>query len=364
VAARTVFDGFYKGKRVLITGHTGFKGGWLALWLHRLGAAVHGYALAPPTDPSLFLEADIGALLSSDARADLSDLERIKSVLDGVKPEIIFHLAAQSLVRASYRDPLGTLASNVMGTAHLLEAVRGCDTVRAIVVITTDKVYENRECEYRYREADPLGGRDPYSASKAAAEIVAASYRESFFTGDTGHSARVATARAGNVIGGGDWASERLTPDCLSAFAANKPVRLRFPKSVRPWQHVMEPLAGYLELGRRLACPEGIRYARAWNFGPDANGDATVGEVAEGVARLWGKGARVECAGSANDPHEAGLLRLDCTSAKTELGWKPRWSLEQALTLTVEWYKAWNNGADMAGFSLDQVSAYEGVGQQ
>jgi len=359
MAARAVFEGFYGGKRVLITGHTGFKGGWLALWLHRLGAAVHGYGLAPPTDPSLFLEADIGAVLASDVRADLADLDRIKSVLNDVEPEIIFHLAAQPLVRASYRDPLGTLASNVMGTAHVLEAVRACATVRAVVLITTDKVYENRECAYRYRETDPLGGRDPYSASKAAAEIVAASYRESFFTGGTGHSARVATARAGNVIGGGDWASERLTPDCLVAFAANKPVRLRFPKSVRPWQHVLEPLAGYLELGRRLACPEGARFARAWNFGPDASGDATVGEVAEGVARLWGNGARVECACLSNDPHEAGLLRLDSTTARTELGWKPRWSLEQALTLTVGWYQAWNNGADMAAFSLDQVSAYE-----
>lgn len=235
---------FWRGRSVLVTGHTGFKGGWLTLWLHGLGARVHGYALDPPTEPSLFETAYIRKLLASDTRADLANLTTLKSTFDEAQPEAIFHLAAQSLVREGYRDPLATLASNVMGTAQVLEAARASDTVRAIVLITTDKVYENREWAYPYREIDPLGGHDPYSASKAAAEIIAASYRASFFNGEHGHPAHVATARAGNVIGGGDWARDRLVPDCLRAFGEGKPVRLRFPNAVRPWQHVLEPLAG------------------------------------------------------------------------------------------------------------------------
>jgi len=363
VAPQAVFGGFYAGKRVLVTGHTGFKGGWLTLWLHELGAIVHGYALNPPTEPNLFDVAGIGAVLASDTRADLADFARLKSALNEVQPEVVFHLAAQPLVRVSYRDPLGTLVSNVMGTAHLLEAARAIDAVRALVLITTDKVYENREWAYPYREVDPLGGHDPYSASKAAAEIVAASYRASFFTGETGHPARVATVRAGNVIGGGDWASDRLIPDCVRAFAKNESVRLRFPQAVRPWQHVLEPLAGYLQLAEQLSAPHGAKFAKAWNFGPDASGDATVGEIAKTIARLWGEGARVECAPSTENSHEAGLLRLDSTLARTELGWKPRWSLEQALAQTVAWYQAWTRGADMAAISLDQIRAYEKVGQ-
>ena len=363
VAPQAVFGGFYAGKRVLVTGHTGFKGGWLALWLHRLGATVHGYALNPPTDPSLFESAGIGTVLACDTRADLADLAQLQAALDNAEPEVVFHLAAQPLVRVSYRDPLGTLATNVMGTAHLLEAVRAVHTVRAVVLITTDKVYENCEWAYPYREVDPLGGHDPYSASKAAAEIVAASYRSSFFEGETRHSACVATARAGNVIGGGDWASDRLVPDCVRAFTKNEPVRLRFPQAVRPWQHVLAPLAGYLQLAGQLCAPDGANFAKAWNFGPDASGDATVGEIAETTARLWGEGARVECACSSGSPHEAGLLRLDSTLARTELGWKPRWSLEQALAQTVAWYQAWTRGTDMAAISLDHICAYEAACQ-
>jgi CDP-glucose 4,6-dehydratase len=347
----------------LVTGHTGFKGGWLALWLHELGAIVQGYALNPPTEPSLFESAGIGTALASDTRADLADLAQLQAALDKAQPEIVFHLAAQPLVRTSYQDPLGTLATNVMGTAHLLEAVRATRTVRAVVLITTDKVYENCEWAYAYREIDPLGGYDPYSGSKAAAEIVAASYRSSFFGGETGHPACVATARAGNVIGGGDWASDRLVPDCLRAFTKNEPVRLRFPLAVRPWQHVLEPLAGYLQLAQRLFAPDGARFAKAWNFGPDASGDAAVGEIAEITARLWGDSARVECAPSTENPHEAGWLRLDSTLARTELGWKPRWSLEQALMQTVAWYQAWARGADMATICLSQIRAYEAAGQ-
>jgi len=354
---------FWHGRSVLVTGHTGFKGGWLTLWLHRLGAKVHGYALHPPTEPALFKVAHVATVLASDMRADLADLAQLKSALSTAQPEVVFHLAAQPLVRESYRDPLGTLASNVMGTAHVLEAARAVDSVRAIVLITTDKVYENRECVSPYREVDPLGGHDPYSASKAAAEIVAASYRASFFDGATGHPARVATARAGNVIGGGDWAVDRLVPDCLRAFAAGESARLRFPHAVRPWQHVLEPLAGYLQLAEHLLAPGGATFAKAWNFGPDASGDATVGEVAEATAQLWGDGARVEYAPPSEHPYEAGLLRLDSTRARTALGWKPRWSLEQALERTVAWQQAWSQGVDMMAVSVDQIRAYEAEGQ-
>lgn len=356
------FGGFFAGKRIFVTGHTGFKGGWLALWLHRLGATVHGYALNPSTEPSLFESAGIGTALATDTRADLADLARLKLALNNAKPEIVFHLAAQPLVLVSYRDPLGTLTTNIMGTANVLEAVRAIPTVRALVLITTDKVYENCEGVYPYREIDPLGGHDPYSASKAGAEIVAASYRASFFTGQNGHPASVATVRAGNVIGGGDWATDRLIPDCVRAFVKGECVHLRFPSAVRPWQHVLEPLAGYLQLAQRLFAPDGAKFAKAWNFGPDAGGDATVGEIAETTARLWGEGARVECASSPQNAHEAGLLRLDSTLARTELGWRPHWPLDKALAQTVAWYRAWGLGADMAAISLDQIRAYEAAG--
>lgn len=359
----TIRSADWHGRSVLVTGHTGFKGGWLTLWLHRLGAKVHGYALNPPTEPALFEVARVAAVLTSDMRADLADLAQLKSAFSKAQPEVVFHLAAQPLVRESYRDPLGTLTSNVMGTAHVLEAARAVDSVRAIVLVTTDKVYENREREYPYREVEPLGGHDPYSASKAAAEIVAASYRASFFDGETGHPARVATARAGNVIGGGDWAANRLVPDCLRAFAAGESVYLRFPMAVRPWQHVLEPLTGYLQLAEHLLAADGAKFAKAWNFGPDAGGDATVGEVAEATAQLWGDGARVEYPPPSEHPHEAGLLRLDSTCARNALCWEPRWSLEQALERTVAWQQAWNRGADMTAVSVDQIRAYEADGQ-
>jgi CDP-glucose 4,6-dehydratase len=349
----------WRQRSVLVTGHTGFKGGWLTLWLSRLGARVHGYATSPPTDPSLFKVADIKSLLASDTRADLADVAKLRLALEASQPEVVFHLAAQSLVRESYRDPLGTFATNVLGTAHLLEAVRSIESVRAIVVITTDKVYENRNWAYPYREIDPLGGYDPYSASKAAAEIVVSSYRTSFLSGPTDRQVRVATARAGNVIGGGDWAVDRLVPDCLRAFAGGKSVNLRYPQSVRPWQHVLEPLAGYLQLAERLLAPEGAQFATAWNFGPDASGDATVGELAEAVTRLWSDGAGVTYAPSAQNPHEAGLLRLDSTRARSEIGWQPRWNLLQALEHTVDWHRAWLSGARMAEISCRQIQQYE-----
>lgn len=352
---------FWMNRSVLVTGHTGFKGSWLSLWLHRLGAQVHGYALDAPTNPSLFDVASIAGVLATDTRSTLADLDTIRSALGQAQPEVVFHLAAQSLVRESYRDPVGTLATNVMGTVHLLEAVRTIDTVRAVVIVTTDKVYENREWVYPYREVDPLGGNDPYSASKAAVEIVTASYRASFFSNSTNWPPiHVATARAGNVIGGGDWAHDRLVPDCFRAFEKSQPVRLRYPRSVRPWQHVLEPLSGYLLLAERLLGPDAQRYATAWNFGPDTSGDATVGEVAEAIACLWGNGARLEPDTVVEHPHEAGVLRLDTCRVRTELDWRPRWSLNQALHFTVNWHRAWLDGEDMSEKSLAQIRDYQG----
>ena len=346
----------WAGRRVFLTGHTGFKGSWLALWLHQLGACVHGYALDPPTQPALFEVARVAPTLASDTRADLADLHRLRSAITEARPEVVFHLAAQPLVRASYADPIGTFATNVLGTAHLLEAVRTCPSVRAVVVITTDKVYLNREWVHPYREEDPLGGHDPYSASKAAAEIVSASMRASFF-----HSAvapRVATARAGNVIGGGDWAADRLVPDCLKAFADGQPVHLRFPRALRPWQHVLEPLHGYLTLASALLSPAGPDLATAWNFGPRAEDDATVEHVASSLAEVWGEGAAVTIAEDADHPHEAGLLALDPSAARHRLGWVPRWNLAAALRHTVDWHRAWLRGEDMRSTSLQQIQYY------
>jgi CDP-glucose 4,6-dehydratase len=345
---------------VLLTGHTGFKGSWLALWLADLGARVHGYALEPPTEPNAFEVAQVAGVLASDTRADLADLAALTATLQRSQPEVVFHLAAQPLVREGYRDPVGTLATNVMGTANLLEAVRSVDSVRAVIVVATDKVYENPETGHAFSERDPLGGGDPYSASKAAAEMVVASYRSSLFGTDR-HPARIASARAGNVVGGGDWATDRLVPDCLRAFAAGEPARLRHPDAVRPWQHVLEPLSGYLLLAARLLDDGGEQFARAWNFGPDADDDASVSDVAQRVASLWGNGAVVERAENA-EWHEAGLLRLDSTQARTELGWAPRWTLQQALEHTVAWQQAWLRGDDMRAVCREQIATYVRAG--
>lgn len=343
---------------VFLTGHTGFKGGWLALWLHALGARVHGYALNPPTSPNLFETAGVSTALASDVRADLADLAALKSALAAARPRVVFHLAAQPLVRAGYADPVATFTANVMGTVHVLEAIRAIDSVQAVVIVTTDKVYDNLESMRPYCETDPLGGHDPYSASKGATEIVTASYRASFFACPGGHAAHIATARAGNVIGGGDWAPDRLVPDCLKAFAAGGAVSLRYPGAVRPWQHVLEPLSGYLRLAQTLLDTDGARFAGAWNFGPDASGDATVGEVAEDLAGLWGDAARVDFPHGGQHPHEAGLLRLDITRARSELAWHPRWTLQTALRNTVSWHKSWLLGADMAAVTLTQIEEY------
>jgi CDP-glucose 4,6-dehydratase len=343
---------------VFVTGHTGFKGAWLSLALHSLGAHVHGYALNPPTNPSLFDILSIADRLKSDTRADLSDLGALRSAVEDAQPEVIFHLAAQPLVRVGYSDAIGTFETNVMGTAHLLEAIRGLECVKAVVIITTDKVYENREWIYPYRESDPLGGYDPYSASKAAAEIVVSSYRSSFFNPATGCPTKIATVRAGNVIGGGDWAKDRLLPDCLKAFEAGRSVELRYPHAVRPWQHVLEPVFGYLLIAEKLRTVNADRYGCAWNFGPDASGDATVGEVAKLAAEIWGEDARVEIDQVTENPHEAGLLRLDISRVRSELGWQPVWTVTQAIEATVSWHQAWINKQDMLAYSLAQIEAY------
>jgi CDP-glucose 4,6-dehydratase len=354
-----VNPGFWSGRRVFITGHTGFKGGWLALWLHRLGATLSGYALPPPTRPSLYHEAGIARLLRS-LEGDVRDGAALANVLQAARPEVVFHLAAQPLVRRSYRDPAETYATNVMGTVHLLEAVRRCDSVRAVVVVTSDKCYDNQERPSGgYREDEPLGGRDPYSSSKACAELVSAAWRQSFFNpaDHARHGVAIASARAGNVIGGGDWAEDRLVPDFLRAAAAGQELLIRAPGAVRPWQHVLEPVAGYLRLAERLV-QDGVACAEAWNFGPGDEDAQPVSWLADRLAALWGEGARWRT-DAQPQPHEAHYLRLDSAKARERLGWQPRWRLEQALERVVDWHRAQLGGADMQRRSLEQIESYE-----
>lgn len=344
-------------RSVLVTGHTGFKGGWLSLWLSHRGTEVHGYAMPPPTNPSFFECAGVGARLASDTRADIRDRSALKSALAAARPEVVFHLAAQPLVRQSYRDPLQTFDVNVMGTAHVLDAIREVDSVRAVVVVTTDKCYDNVEWDWPYRERDRLGGRDPYSASKSCAELVAQAYSRSFLAAA---GVAVATARAGNVIGGGDWAVDRLIPDLLSAIDAGRAPLIRSPDAVRPWQHVLEPLAGYVMLAERML-DSGMHVADAWNFGPDESAMRSVRWIAE---RLCGPpaglGWRHE---SATDTPEALSLRLDSSKARHRLGWRSRWSLEEALSRTLDWHRSWRRGENMADVSLGQIEAYEERGE-
>lgn len=349
---------FWAGKRVLLTGHTGFKGGWLALWLQSWGAQVSGFALAPPTSPSLFELARVGEGIDSHI-GDLRDLAVVQHVVDSVRPEVVLHLAAQPLVREGYRDPLGTYASNVMGTLHLLEAVRRAGGVRACVLVTTDKVYANHEWPWPYRENEALGGHDPYSSSKACCELVAQSFAASYFAPAryAEHGLALATARAGNVLGGGDFAQDRLLPDILAAWDRGEPVTLRYPQAVRPWQHALEPLAGYLQLAQGLY-EQGCAFSGAWNFGPTESDMCTVGEVVERMARGWPQapGLVVE----RSELHEAGLLRLDSSRARQLLGWQPRWSLDDCLTHTLDWHQAWRQGDDMRAVSLAQLATYRG----
>jgi CDP-glucose 4,6-dehydratase len=349
---------FWKGRRVLVTGHTGFKGSWLSLWLQSAGAEVTGYALPPPTDPSLFESAAVGRGMRS-MLGDIRDPDSFEHAFDASAAEIVFHLAAQPLVRASYADPVGTWATNVMGTVHLLEAVRRHPSVRAVVNVTSDKCYENREWDRAYREEDPLGGRDPYSSSKAGAEIVTSAWRRSFFGGNGAPA--IATARAGNTIGGGDWAMDRLVPDVLEAFRAGRAVKIRNPDAVRPWQHVLDAVGGYLLLAERLR-EEGA-FAEAWNFGPDGGDVRTVRSVVERLVALWGGGARWEPdPDRAAQPPEAGLLQLDSAKARARLGWAPRLALDEGLAWTAEWHRGYARGADMGPATAAQIERWERLG--
>ena len=347
----------WQGRRVFLTGHTGFKGGWLALWVARLGAQVRGYALDPATQPNLFTVAGVGSVLD-DVRGDILDRSRLEAALQEFAPEMVFHLAAQPLVRRSYADPLGTYATNVMGTAHVLEAVRKTPSVRAVVCITTDKCYENREWVWPYRETDALGGHDPYSSSKACAEIVSAAYRSSFFSVEQAGKSRVllATARAGNVIGGGDWSEDRLIPDLIRGFQSGKPVLIRRPQAIRPWQHVLDPLHGYILLAEKLLAGE-AQFAAAFNFGPGDEDAWTVEEIADSLAAAWGDGARW-VRDAEPGVHEAGVLRLDASKARAELEWRPRLKLESALRWTAEWYRACLNRTHMSDLTWKQIEEY------
>ncbi len=348
----------WRGRRVFVTGHTGFKGGWLSLWLASLGAQLRGYALDPISAPSLFSAVSLMDLVE-DIRGDVRDYQHVESAILEFEPEVIFHLAAQPLVRRSYVDPLGTYATNIMGTAHVLEAVRKAPSVRAVVVVTTDKCYQNREWVWPYRETDRLGGFDPYASSKACAEIVSAAYRTSFFPADRtpGHHVALATARAGNVIGGGDWSEDRLIPDLIRGFLAECPVLIRRPSAVRPWQHVLEPLCGYLKLAEHLLTGDD-RFADSFNFGPSGDDAWRVDRIADRLTTLWGHRASW-IRDAEPSVHEDHYLRLDASKARVELDWTPRLNIERALEWTVEWFRAWSAGADMRKETLAQIRAYD-----
>jgi CDP-glucose 4,6-dehydratase len=354
----------WRGRRVFLTGHTGFKGGWLALWLTQLGATVRGYALDPCTDPNLFTVARVGSVIE-DIRGDIRDAATLDRAMHDFAPEVIFHLAAQPLVRYSYQDPIGTLETNVIGTARVLDAVRRTPSVRAVVSVTTDKCYENKEWIWPYRETDPLGGYDPYSISKACAEIVSAAFRQSYFPvhllgQPDGHRVAIATARAGNVIGGGDWSTDRLLPDLVRGFLSGKPVAIRHPHAIRPWQHVLEPLHGYLLLAERLLTPDPIqaaRFATAYNFGPSESDARPVAWIVEQMTAFWGGGASWVLDKSPT-PHEAGYLKLDSSRAHADLSWFPQLNLQQALELVVGWYRDWQSGSDMHTFTLNQIEQF------
>jgi CDP-glucose 4,6-dehydratase len=349
---------FWNGKRVLLTGHTGFKGSWLATWLQHLGAIVAGYALPSAPGASLFELASLAEQMEESVHADIRDLHSLSELIERFRPEVVFHLAAQSLVRVSYVQPVETYQVNVIGTVNVLEAVRKSNSCRAVVVVTSDKCYENSEWAWGYRESDPLGGHDPYSSSKGCAELVTAAYRRSFFqAADAMLSVGVASARAGNVIGGGDFSQDRLVPDVMTALLKRVPLKVRNPESVRPWQHVLEPLAGYLLLAERLWSEPG-QYAQSWNFGPPQEGARPVHWLIERLIGYWGEAVDWE-RDARPAPHEAHLLMLDSAKARSALGWEPRWSLERALLAVVEWYKAYETGGSLRDVMTHQIVSYE-----
>ncbi len=344
---------FWNGKRILITGHTGFKGSWLALWLKMLGAKVCGYALAPETTPNLFEDLRLESEIES-VTGDVRDLETFEKCLKNFQPEIVFHLAAQSLVRKSYRAPVDTYTTNVIGTVNVLEAVRAVGSVRAVVVITTDKVYENKEWHWAYRENERLGGFDPYSNSKACAELAVAAYRDSFFA-ET--DCLIATARAGNVIGGGDWSEDRLLPDVFRSLIFGAKLEIRNPHSIRPWQHALEPLNGYLKLAEKLCAGE-KSLTGGWNFGPSDEDSKSVGWILDEIKRIWNEPVNWQITGG-KQPHEACLLKLDSAKAKSELGWLPKLTLDEAVNLTAEWYHGFMDKKDLAELTKRQILFYQ-----
>jgi CDP-glucose 4,6-dehydratase len=343
---------FWKGRRIFLTGHTGFKGGWLSLWLQDMGAEVHGYALQPATDPNLYTVAQVETGMASSTFGDIRDIKSLVDAMQAAVPEIVIHMAAQPLVRYSYAEPVETYATNVMGAVNLFEAVRSSPGVKAVVNVTTDKCYENREWLWGYREHEPLGGHDPYSSSKACAELVTTAYRRSFFQQS---GVAVASVRAGNVIGGGDWADDRLVPDILRAIDRGESPGIRSPGAIRPWQHVLEPLSGYLLLAERM-CLDGAEFAEAWNFGPADDDVKSVGWIVEYLmAEMSATNWRHD---QADHPHEAHYLKLDSSKAVARLGWRPRWRLREALVHVLEWHSAWRRGSDMREFTIAQVRRY------
>jgi CDP-glucose 4,6-dehydratase len=351
-----MFKGAFSGRRVVVTGDTGFKGAWLCRWLSQLGAEVFGCALEPNTQPNLF------SLLESDRQyehrvVDIRDETAVAGFIGGIQPDLVFHLAAQPLVRLSYDEPKQTFETNVLGTVHVLEAVRQNPGIQACVVISSDKCYQNREWVWGYRENDPLGGKDPYSASKAATEIVVASYRHSYFRDSSG--TQLATARAGNVIGGGDWARDRIVPDFVSSIVSGQPLILRSPHAIRPWQHVLEPLSGYLWLASCLLAEDGASYAGGWNFGPLPHNHVTVGELAQRLVKTWGEGkVHIDSAETGKMP-ESGVLKLDCSKAISQLRWRPTWEFNETVDATVDWYRGWHEGADPAVLTDHQIQDYQ-----
>jgi CDP-glucose 4,6-dehydratase len=354
-----LFNGFYKGKRVLVTGHTGFKGSWLSIWLHELGAEVIGIGLEPYSAKDNFVLSGIGSIIKADICADIRDLQKMKEIFAEYQPEIVFHLAAQPLVRLSYEKPVETYETNVMGTINILEAIRATDSVKVGVMITTDKCYENKEQLRGYKEDDPFGGYDPYSSSKGACEIAIQSWRRSFFNPDhfEKHGKAIASVRAGNVIGGGDWSLDRIIPDCIRALEADKPIEIRSPKSVRPWEHVLEPLSGYMLLAQKM-WDKPTDFCEGWNFGPEANSVSSVWEIATELVKNFGTG-ELKDSSDPNAVHEAQLLMLDITKAKTRLGWKPRLNMQQCLDLVADWYKRYKH-EDVYKLCVEEIEKFAG----
>ena len=352
-----LYNNIFKNRKVFITGHTGFKGSWLCLLLNQLGADIYGYALEPPTNPSLYVEAKIGELVTSEI-GDIRNYERLVKTLHKIQPEIVIHMAAQPIVRESYKIPLETYEVNVMGTANILEACRNTPSVKAIVNVTTDKCYENKEWYWGYRENEPMGGYDPYSNSKACSELVTSAYKNSYFNPMeyNKHNVGIATARAGNVIGGGDWAEDRLIPDFIRAISNGEKVKIRSPHAIRPWQHVLEPLSGYLTLAERLFT-EGPAYSQSWNFGPEENDAKNVEWITSKICELWGVEATYEIDINPQ-PHEANYLKLDCSKAKAELNWFPKWNIETTLKSIVDWNIAWLGQQNMRIFTQNQIRIY------